>query len=237
MSQRKLIYITDDEKDICDIVGRELNAYGFAVKTFTTAEQLQKALSNQLPDLCIVDLGLPDMDGIELVKSISNQPNMGIMILSGRDGVTDKVLGLELGADDYIVKPFIPRELVARVNSLLRRFKKCEDHERSMDHRQFTAHFAGWCYDPATLTLSSDLTDSVELSSAEHELLMLLLRSPRQILSRDQLLGERVSPFDRSIDVRMSRVRKKVENNPKQPALIKTVYGVGYILTVDVEWR
>lgn len=246
MTSRKLIYIIDDERDICDIVSRELSAYNFDVETFLTGAQVKQALQVKSPDLCIVDLGLPDIDGIELVKSLCEQANMGVMILSGRDGVTDRILGLELGADDYIVKPFIPRELVARVNSLFRRFKK-NHHEQETPVSKI-AQFAGWRYDPSTLTLSGVLSCNVkesggeeigqgsELSSAEHELLMLLLHSPKKILSRDQLLGERVSPFDRSIDVRMSRVRKKIESNPKQPTLIKTVYGVGYILTTDVEW-
>lgn len=240
MTKRKLIYIIDDERDICDIVSRELNAYGFEVKTFLTGAQLKKALQSQSPDLCIVDLGLPDMDGIELVKSLCDEASMGVMILSGRDSITDRILGLELGADDYIVKPFIPRELIARVNSLFRRLKK-NTHESDVFVIKI-AQFAGWRYDPSTLTLTGvlseekDTVEGTELSSAEHELLMLLLHSPRKILSRDQLLGERVSPFDRSIDVRMSRVRKKIESNPKNPTLIKTVYGVGYILTADVEW-
>ncbi|WP_293268740.1 response regulator transcription factor [Neptunomonas sp.] len=244
MSAHKLIYITDDERDICDIVSRELQAYGFNVETFLTGSELKQALQLKSPDLCIVDLGLPDMDGIELVKSLCEQANMGVMILSGRDSVTDRVLGLELGADDYIVKPFIPRELVARVNSLFRRFKKNNHEQQSTSLK--VAQFAGWRYDPSTLTLSGVLSCDIqegeseeigqELSAAEHELLMLLLHSPRKIMSRDKLLGERISPFDRSIDVRMSRVRKKIENNPKQPTLIKTVYGVGYILTADVEW-
>lgn len=241
MNKRRLIYIIDDERDICDIVSRELGAYGFDVETFLTGAQLKKALLVRSPDLCIVDLGLPDMDGIELVKSLCDQANMGVMILSGRDSITDRILGLELGADDYIVKPFIPRELIARVNSLFRRLKKnAYDNDASAIK---VAQFAGWRYDPSTLTLSGVLSDEadagkgVEFSSAEHDLLMLLLHSPRKILSRDQLLGERVSPFDRSIDVRMSRVRKKIESNPKHPTLIKTVYGVGYILTADVEWE
>ncbi|SIT04304.1 response regulator transcription factor [Neptunomonas antarctica] len=240
MTHRKLIYIIDDERDICDILSRELGAYGFEVKTFLTGAQLKEALREQSPDLCIVDLGLPDMDGIELVKSLCDQTAMGVMILSGRDSVTDRILGLELGADDYIVKPFIPRELIARVNSLFRRLRK-NNHDIEVA-ASAVAQFAGWRYDPSTLTLSplgetpADAAETNELSSAEHELLMLLLHSPKKILSRDQLLGERVSPFDRSIDVRMSRVRKKLENSPKQPTLIKTVYGVGYILTADVVW-
>ncbi len=233
MSNRKLIYIIDDEPDIRNLVCRELQSYGFKTRSFPSGKTLLAALSTQTPDLCIVDLGLPDMDGIDLVKKICGQPNLGVMILSGRGSPPDRIIGLELGADDYIVKPFVPRELVARVNSFFRRVKKSsQDTDRS---EMQCAYFAGWKYNPATLTLSKGDVES-ELSSAEHELLMQLLQNPKKILSRDQLLGERISPYDRSIDVRMSRVRKKTEVHAKSSGLIKTVYGVGYILTVDVEW-
>ncbi len=234
MKNNKLIYVIDDERDICELVGRELEIFGYSVRTFSTGTQASHAIKTRPPALCIIDLGLPDMDGMDLVKQLCDRHNVGIMILSGRDSVPDKVLGLELGADDYIVKPFIPRELVARVNSLLRRLAKIDLPAPHTDKRQ--AHFAGWIFDPATLSLINKDQLSIELSSAESELLMTLLRAPKTILSRDRLLGERASPYDRSIDVRMSRVRKKLEHDPKHPEIIKTIYGVGYILTVDVAW-
>lgn len=235
MKNNKTIYVIDDEQDICELVAKELELFGYSVRTFSTGAQAGYAIKTQPPELCIIDLGLPDMDGMELVKQLCDQHNVGVMILSGRNSVPDKVLGLELGADDYIVKPFIPREMVARVNSLLRRLDKMENTQPSQETRQ--AHFNDWRYDPSTLSLNHDSNGVIELSSAESELLMMLLKAPKTILSRDQLLGERASPFDRSIDVRMSRIRKKLEADPKNPEIIKTIYGVGYILTCDVSWQ
>ncbi|GGK55452.1 response regulator transcription factor [Amphritea balenae] len=234
MRSNKTIYVIDDEVDICQLVSQELELFGYTVQTFTTGAQAVHALRNRPPALCIIDLGLPDMDGMELVKQLCEEHNVGVMILSGRNSVPDKVLGLELGADDYIVKPFIPRELVARVKSLLRRLEKAGPAPQDSSSKAF---FSDLSYDPATLTLTTATGDAEELSSAEHELLIKLLRAPKTILSRDQLLGDQASPFDRSIDVRMSRVRKKIEQDPKNPEIIKTIYGVGYILTTDVSWN
>lgn len=234
MKNNKSIYVIDDERDICELVAQELTLFGYQVQTFSTGAQAGYAIKNKPPALCIIDLGLPDMDGMDLVRQLCDKNNVGVMILSGRNSVPDRILGLELGADDYIVKPFIPRELVARVNSLLRRLEKLEQPPQTTSQRQ--AHFGNCVYDPATLSLTNGDDSTVELSSAESELLLALLKAPKTILSRDQLLGENASPFDRSIDVRMSRVRKKIETDPKNPKLIKTIYGVGYMLTTDVSW-
>lgn len=234
MIKGKLICIVDDEADICELVCHELSNYGFKAVACHSAAALQALLEKQQPELCIVDLGLPDADGTDLVKQLCQQAQMGVFILSGRSDAADRILGLELGADDYITKPFIPRELVARVNSYFRRLEKSTVTVSAEQGQR--ARFASWQYDPATLTLTSDVAEAAEFSAAEHELLMALLKAPKKILTRDQLLGERASPFDRSIDVRMSRIRKKIEHDPKQPSIIKTVYGVGYILTTDVQW-
>ncbi|MDO6418124.1 response regulator transcription factor [Amphritea sp. 2_MG-2023] len=234
MSNHKIIYVIDDEKDICQLVSQELEQFGYHVRSFTTGAQACHAIRTRPPVLCIIDLGLPDMDGMELVKQLCELHSIGIMILSGRNSVPDKVLGLELGADDYIVKPFIPRELVARVNSLVRRITNTETQAKNETR---TARFANLSYDPKTLSLTRTDGRQAELSSAEHELLIKLLKTPKTILSRDQLMGDSTGPFDRSIDVRMSRVRKKVEQDPKNPEIIKTIYGVGYILTTDVSWH
>ncbi|MBN0989024.1 response regulator transcription factor [Amphritea sp. ZJ14W] len=228
-----MIYVIDDEKDICQMVSLELEQFGYSVRSFTTGAQACHAIRTRPPALCIIDLGLPDMDGMELVKQLCDKHSVGVMILSGRNSVPDKVLGLELGADDYIVKPFIPRELVARVNSLVRRLENSGPDPKTETR---TAQFANLRYDPKTLTLITGDGKQSELSSAEHVLLIRLLKAPKTILSRDQLMGETTGPFDRSIDVRMSRVRKKIEQDPKNPEIIKTIYGVGYILTTDVSW-
>jgi len=233
MTTKPLIYVIDDEPEICDLVCQELERYNFSTQTFTTGKQALLAIKNQLPSLCIIDLGLPDMDGLSLVKKLYDDKKIGVIILSGRNSLPDKVLGLELGADDYIGKPFDPRELVARVNSIIRRLAATEQPITKLR----TAHFGRWAFEQSTLTLSNGEGDSFMLSAAEAEILMILLNAPRQILSRERLLSEDATSFDRSIDVRMSRLRKKIEQDHKNPKIIKTVYGAGYIFTLDVIWQ
>lgn len=236
MSAGKLIYIVDDEVDICKLVSRELARYGHTAQAFHNGGQAQYALKRHKPDLVIIDLGLPDMDGLNLVRQLMDTCQTGVMILSGRNSLPDKVLGLELGADDYISKPFDPRELVARANSILRRMEKMATQSAGERPRK-QAQFGDWNFDPRTLTLSNVNGIEEVLSTAEAEILLSLLKSPKQILSREQLLKERDSGFDRCIDVRMSRIRKKLEADPSTPRLIKTVYGAGYMLTTDVVWN
>jgi DNA-binding response OmpR family regulator len=233
LKTKNLIYVIDDEPEICDLVCQELERYNFSTKAFTTGGQALLAIKKQLPSLCIIDLGLPDMDGLSLVKKFVDDKKMGVIILSGRNSLPDKVLGLELGADDYISKPFDPRELVARVKSIIRRIMVNELPIATLN----TASFGDWTFEQSTLTLANNNGDSFMLSAAETEILMILLSAPRQILSRERLLSEDATSFDRSIDVRMSRLRKKIEQDHKNPKIIKTVYGAGYIFTLEVNWQ
>lgn len=235
MNSKGLIYIVDDEKDICDLISAELNDFGFDTRVFYSGKELLQAVASLQPQVCIVDLGLPDMDGTALVRQLSDNSDSGILILSGRGRLPDRILGLELGADDYLTKPFEPRELVARVHSLLRRLHK-QDDNRQKPAAVKVARFADWQFNPATLELSSSTQDAQPLSAAEANLLMTLLHAPKQIVSRERLLGDQDIPYDRSIDSRMSRLRKKLEDDPKNPRLIKTVYGAGYMLAAEVRW-
>ena len=237
MSSKKLIYVIEDEADIASLVCNALQSFGFETASFRTGALASQAIRRRPPDLCIVDLGLPDMDGLALVRELCVSNRIGVVILTGRGSLPDRVLGLEIGADDYITKPFDPRELVARINSLMRRLEQIDSAAQNPTR---AARFGDWTFDPATLTLSHSDGRSETLSSAESDLLLVLLRAPKQVLSRDRLMGDLLGresmPFDRSIDVRMSRIRKKLEEDPKNPRLIKTVYGVGYLLSVAVEW-
>lgn len=236
-NKHHLIYIVDDEIAICELLQTQLATYGYLTQAFQTGVAARAAIAYEVPDLCIVDLGLPDMDGLQLVRELMDNCQTGVIILSGRGSLPDKVLGLELGADDYISKPFEPRELIARVNSIIRRIEKASSHESSVSNNlSRQARFDDWCFDVATLTLSNEDGRSELLSAAEAELLLSLLQAPRQILSRDQLMNARTNAFDRCIDVRMSRIRKKIEPNPKAPKFIKTVYGAGYMFTSEVQW-
>lgn len=231
------IFVLEDEPDIARLICSSLTEYGFRCEHLTTGRQLLQRARQQTPDLCIVDLGLPDMDGMQVVRELQDGSPCAVLILTGRNDVTDRVLGLELGADDYIVKPFEPRELVARVRSILRRYQRAAPPETSAAEKT-VARFAGWTFDGGRLTMTAPDGREVNLSAAEASLLAVLLRRPNKIFSREQLLGERdVDPFDRSIDVRISRLRRKLDDDPQNPRLIKTVYGAGYLFAAQVSWE
>src|SRR5512145_2361442 len=184
----KLIVIVEDDPDIARIIEQVLGDFSFRTVWCRSAGDLLRRLRSLAPDLCIIDLGLPDMDGLEVMQRVRTQSACGIVILTGRAHVSDRVMGLELGADDYLVKPFEPRELVARVRSILRRYQRAapaEATERSL------ARFAGWTFDSGRHTLTAPDGREIGLSAAEAGLLATLLRRPNKILSREQLLGER----------------------------------------------
>jgi DNA-binding response OmpR family regulator len=235
---RKLIYVIDDEPDVRNLVRTILEGYGYDVQTFGSGRDARTAIRRQAPELCIVDLGLPDMDGLTLVRELWSDARLGVIILTGRGGVSDRVLGLELGGDDYIVKPFEPRELVARVNSLVRRREQMAAQVSGGQMQR--ARFGDWVFDAGNLTLTDKDGRQESLTAAEASLLMALLKSPKRVLSREQLQGDDADrddcAFDRSIDVRISRIRKKIERDSKTARLIKTVYGAGYLFTADVSW-
>ncbi|MFT3759570.1 response regulator transcription factor [Thauera sp.] len=231
-----LLFVLEDETDIARLICASLAEYGFRCEHLGTGRELLARARIQSPDLCIVDLGLPDMDGMQVVRQLQEGTPCAVLILTGRNDVTDRVLGLELGADDYIVKPFEPRELVARVRSILRRYQRSAAPELAGEAH--IARFAGWEFDGNRHTLTAPDGREIGLSAAEAGLLATLLRRPNKILSREQLLGERdVDPFDRSIDVRISRLRRKLDDDPHNPKLIKTVYGAGYLFAAQVSWR
>ena len=186
-------------------------------------------------DAAILDVMLPEMDGFELCRTIRKQGDLPIVMLTARGEVMDRVVGLELGADDYVVKPFEPRELIARVRSILRRYPG--QVVLPADPAQRVAEFAGWRFAPGSNTLTSPSGQEETLSTAEAQLLSVLLAHPNHILTREQLLGGRdVSALDRSIDLRVSRLRRRFEEDPQHAKLIKTVYGAGYLLAATVTW-
>lgn len=229
-----LIYVVEDDPGVAQILVRTLQSFLFTVQHFADARSVLGRLRVERPDLCIVDLGLPDMDGMELVKQITAIVPCGVLILTGRDHPIDRVMGLEQGGDDYVTKPFEPREIVARVRSILRRHRP-QTAATSKGPR--TARFKGWTFDGASNTLRSPQGEDTILGLAEAQVLRVFLQHPHQILTREQLVGQRdLSPMDRSIDVRISRLRRRLESDPQSPKVIKTVYGAGYMLTSTVEW-
>ncbi|CTQ47042.1 response regulator transcription factor [Roseibium aggregatum] len=230
---KRTVFIVDDEPEIGNLLLDALLQFEMEGKVFSTASQMLIALGLETPDACIVDLGLPDMEGMALINEIRRRSSVPIIVLSARGHSTDRVMGLELGADDYVVKPFDPREVVARIRSILRRSTDQAPVKASVD----CARFEGWTYQPASHCLTSPEGEETFLSTGEATLLEALLRAPKRVLSRDYLLehGGRDESLDRSIDVRISRIRKKL-NRKNEPAHIRTIYGSGYMLACDVKW-
>ncbi|MEM5583089.1 response regulator transcription factor [Roseibium sp. AS2] len=230
---KRTVFIVDDEPEIGNLLLDAMLQFDMAGKVFSTAAQMLAALDLEDPDACIVDLGLPDMEGMALINEIRRRSSVPIIVLSARGHSTDRVMGLELGADDYVVKPFDPREVVARIRSILRR---SADPSPPQAHVEM-ARFEGWCYQPCSHCLTSPEGEETFLSTGEATLLEALLRAPKRVLTRDYLLehGGRDESLDRSIDVRISRIRKKL-NRKNEPAHIRTIYGSGYMLACEVKW-
>ncbi|MBS1129168.1 MAG: Response regulator receiver:Transcriptional regulatory protein C-terminal [Proteobacteria bacterium] len=227
----KLIAIVEDDPDVAKIIEQVLGDFGFRTCWCRSAGDLLRRLRTLAPDLCIIDLGLPDMDGLEAMQRVRAQSGCGILILTGRAHVSDRVMGLELGADDYVLKPFEPRELVARVRSIVRRRESSETPARQI------AEFGGWRFNLSNNRLTAPNGDELALSTAESELLKVFVSHPNRILQREKLMGSRdLAPSDRAIDVRISRLRRKLEPDPQSPAFLKTVYGAGYLFLATVAW-
>ena len=234
MTQARIL-IVEDEPDIARLIAQSLDGYGFVTEHAPNGRRGLDQARRQSPDLAIVDLGLPDMDGMEVIRQLQQQTPCAVLILTGRNDVMDRVLGLELGADDYLAKPFEPRELVARARSILRRYLRSSAPEA--ESPPGIARFAHWQFDIGRHMLVAPDGHEVSVSATEASMLQALLKNPNRILSREQLIGERdIDPYDRSVDVRVSRLRRKLEDDPQNPRLIKTVYGAGYLFTATVEW-
>lgn len=230
-----LISILDDEPQIRLTLADALEAAGFRTKSFARATEFEASLKTATPDICLVDLGLPDKDGLALVHRLATNLGAAVIIISGRNQVQDKITGLELGADDYIIKPFDPAEVVARARALLRRGKLPSDQTSKV------ARFAGWSADFDQYLLTPTEGEPIPLSQAEGEVLRLFLNAPNRLITRSymqEVLGGDVwDSFDRAMDVRISRLRTKLRDDPKNPKLIKTIYGAGYIFLGEIHWQ
>ena len=232
---RPLIHVVEDEPEIARLIESTLQRFDFRCALFATGGEFLRRLGSEVPQVAILDLGLPDMDGLAVMQQLRTRHRFGLLIVTGRGDTHDRVMGLELGADDYMTKPFEPRELIARVRSILRRY---QPEPPSKGHAPRSALFAGWRFDTGTHRLVSPAGKEDTLSVAEAQLLTVLLEHANQILSRDQLLdGRDVCALDRSIDLRISRLRRRLDENPQHAKLIKTVYGAGYLLAATVEWQ
>ncbi|HHX90628.1 MAG TPA: response regulator transcription factor [Paracoccus sp.] len=232
---RPHVAILDDEAEIRRMLADALTEAGFRTSTYSRATEFEAALKRTAPDVCLVDLGLPDRDGLALVHRLALESGATIIIISGRANTSDRVTGLELGADDYIIKPFEPAEVVARIRARLRKARPAGGVAGSI------ARFNGWEAHFDRYVLIGDDGIEVPFSHAEGEVLRLFLEAPKRLISRSQMqetLGGAASEsFDRAMDVRISRLRAKLGEDPRNPRLIKTIYGAGYIFLGDVVWR
>src|SRR6188768_3775080 len=231
------ILVVDDDAAIRELIREYLNEHDFKVSMAETGAEMDKVLGGQeMVDLVILDLKLPDEDGLSIARRIRESLDLPIIILTGRKEEADRIMGLELGADDYVTKPFSQRELMARIKAVLRRTEQKRASRRQETVRIY--RFSGWELTTGTRRLKSPDGRIVELTNSEYALLVAFLRAPQKILSRDQLLeSSRLHDdiYDRSIDVQILRLRRKVEESPNQPKLIRTERGTGYYLNSTVE--
>ena len=232
------IIVVDDQEEICDLVQNYLTSEGYRVSVAHDGAEMRTVIGRDAADLVILDVMLPGEDGLTLARKLREESNVGIIILTGRGETVDRIIGLEMGADDYLPKPFHMRELLARVKSVLRR-ASARDGELDKPGGQSKARFAGWNLDLATRELLAPDGGEVRLTTGEFDLLAAFVRNANQVLSRDRLLdlarNREPGPFDRTIDVQVGRLRRKLEPDPQRPTLIKTVRGTGYIFTPTVE--
>lgn len=230
MSEAKHILVVDDEGEMREAMHEYLTLRGFRVSGAADGHEMDAILADETVDLVLLDLNLPGEDGIALTRRLKSRMNVGIIIVTAYSDSEDRVLGLETGADDYVVKPFNFRELVARINSVLRRLSGAGKNERDADSM---VKVGEWLFDRVEESLNKPDGTHLDLSAAELDLLTVLVDNPGRTMSRDELLDKlshrEWDPFDRSIDVRVTRLRRKIEPNPARPVIIKTVRGAGYV--------
>ena len=233
---RPHILVVDDDRETCALLSKFLTRHGYRVSVAHEGKGMMHALESARVNLVVLDLMLPGEDGLSLCRRLRAWSTVPVIMLTAMGEQTDRIVGLELGADDYLAKAADPRELLARIRAVLRRAGPPEVGSSGTGNR--VLEFAGWRLDVGQRQLLSPVGAFVPLRSSEFELLLALAERPRRVLTRDQLLdlsrGRAANAFDRSIDVLISRLRRKMEVDPKEPALIRTVRGGGYLFSVQV---
>lgn len=230
------VLVVDDDPWICRLLTRFLSSEGFEVETVTSGRSMWQKLDDRPCDLLILDLRLPaGEDGLNLARTIRQESDVGLIMLTGRGECVDKIVGLEIGADDYVTKPFEPRELLARIRSVLRRVSSRRARIRADDTGSEAICFDGWRLDLDQRMLTSRHGEVVDLTTYEYELLAVLAARPGRPLSRETILEliahRHWEPDDRSIDVLVGKLRRKLGDDARSPSLIKTVRGLGYVFT------
>lgn len=239
MSTTEHILVVDDDPEIRGLLKAYLEKNGFRVSAVADGKAMWQTLDRGRIDLVILDIMLPGDDGLVLCRDLRARSELPIIMLTARDEDMDRIVGLEMGADDYLPKPFNPRELLARIKVVLRRTRSIADSQASRDASRI--RFAGWTLDLTARHLVGSDGVVVPLSGGEYRLLRTLLEHPNRVLNRDQILdisrGKEWEPFDRSIDVQISRLRRRLRDDSKDPSIIKTVRGEGYVLSAKVAFE
>ncbi len=231
------ILLVDDEATLREPLAEYLAGQGFAVDDVESAAAARSALLNKTPDLVLLDIMMPGEDGLSFCRHLVETRKLPVIFLTARAEPTDRIVGLELGADDYVVKPFEPRELVARIRTVLRRVGRSVSQPG--ENEDFLYEFEGWQLDPVKRKLIDPERVTIPISTAEFRLLRAFLDNPRKVLDRDLLLdlvqGRTAHLFDRAVDNQVSRLRRKIEMDSRDPQFIQTVRGGGYRFAADVK--
>lgn len=234
------ILVVDDDNEIRELLKSYLEKHGLQASTAVDGKAMWRVLDSSVVDLIVLDLMLPGEDGLSLCRKLSEDKKVPIIMLTALGEETDRIVGLEMGADDYLAKPFNPRELLARINSVLRRSRTFPDSVESPTDTG-ALYFSNWTLDTVARHLISADKTVVPLSGGEYRLLRVFLERPNRVLSRDQLLelvsGKQAMPFDRSIDVQVGRLRKRLGDDSREPKIIKTVRSAGYVFTESVRTK
>ena len=231
------ILVVDDDKDIREPLARYLSRHGLRTSTAANAQEMDKLLARGQIDLVVLDIMMPGEDGLSICRRLQSSSQIPTILLTALVEQTDRIVGLELGADDYVTKPFDPRELLARIKAVLRRHQLMPKNKQVAKGR---VAFEQWRFDFSSKELVDPDDVSIRLSSGEHLMLVTLIEHAGMTLSRDQLLdltkGREAQLFDRSIDNQVSRLRQKLEVDPKNPRIILTKWGGGYVFVADLQW-
>ena len=236
MEKKQRVLVVDDEAEIREMLAEYLASHGFEVMTADGGKSMRDLLAKQVPDVLLLDVNLPGEDGLTLARYVRERFDLPIIMVTAADEVVDRVVGLEVGADDYLTKPFDPRELRARIKSVLRRYQRGESEQEPRTGKETGARrvaFGRCTLDLDTRQLLDERRQEIPLTSMEFDLLRIFAERPNRVLSRDQILNltrnRDWDPFDRSIDIRIARLRKKIESDPDKPQTIKTIRGAGYM--------
>jgi DNA-binding response OmpR family regulator len=235
MSEQRHIVVVDDEAPAREMVGEYLRMHGFEVTTCDGGASLRLCIAKQMPALIVLDLNMPEEDGLSIIRTLKQRNAVPIIMLTATAGAIDRIVGLELGADDYLAKPCELRELLARIRSVLRRSASAQAGEASAPRRPALVRFGTKWLDLQAQLLRDDRGNEYPLAGSEFALLKVFAENPKRVLSREQLLdlanARDREAFDRAIDVRITRLRRKIEPDPAHPSVIRTVRGAGYLFS------